>query len=36
VTTAGKRRILIVDDDQRIIQLLSEHLKERYTVDVAI
>jgi len=36
VTTAGKRRILIVDDDQRIIQLLSEHFKERYTVDIAM
>jgi DNA-binding response OmpR family regulator len=29
------RRILIVDDDQRILQLLSEHFKHAYTVEIA-
>jgi two-component system response regulator (stage 0 sporulation protein F) len=30
------RRILIVDDDQRIIQLLSDCFKDRYTIDIAM
>lgn len=28
-------RILIVDDDQRILQLLGEHFKHAYTVEIA-
>src|SRR5689334_717870 len=29
------RRLLIVDDDRRILELLSEHFKHAYTVEIA-
>jgi DNA-binding response OmpR family regulator len=35
MTTATKR-VLIVDDDPRIVQLLTEHFKQTYTVETAM
>jgi len=34
--TAVTKRVLIVDDDPRIVQLLTEHFKQTYTVETAI
>src|SRR5438093_13172027 len=34
--TAVTKRVLIVDDDPRIVQLLTEHFKQTYTVEPAI
>jgi two-component system, NtrC family, nitrogen regulation response regulator GlnG len=36
VSVREKARILIVDDDQRIVQLLSDCLKHNHTVDIAM
>src|SRR5205823_6233961 len=33
---AVTKRVLIVDDDPRIVQLLTEHFKQTYTVETAI
>ena len=30
------KRVLIVDDDARIVQLLTEHFKQTYTVETAM
>ena len=35
MTTVAKR-VLIVDDDPRIVQLLTEHFKQTYTVETAM
>jgi two-component system OmpR family response regulator len=35
MTTVSKR-VLIVDDDPRIVQLLTEHFKQSYTVETAM
>jgi DNA-binding response OmpR family regulator len=35
MTTVAKR-VLIVDDDPRIVQLLTEHFKPTYTVETAM
>jgi two-component system, OmpR family, response regulator len=34
--TAVTKRVLIVDDDPRIVQLLTEHFKQTYTVETAM
>ena len=34
--TTVTRRVLIVDDDPRIVQLLTEHFKQTYTVETAM
>ena len=34
--TTVTKRVLIVDDDPRIVQLLTEHFKQTYTVETAM
>ena len=34
--TTAMKRVLIVDDDARIVQLLTEHFKQTYTVETAM
>ena len=34
--TTVTKRVLIVDDDARIVQLLTEHFKQTYTVETAM
>lgn len=37
MTTAGRlKRILVVDDDRRIVELLSECFRDRYIVEIAM